>query len=105
MFAPPLALRACRSARRASSGGSASGTSCHALRASSSLQRIPSSSAARELTATRTQRLKEKKKNPKRQHRKGGKEKQTLPGQGSFEQEEIEEHIQKQEDEAVQADA
>ena len=48
----------------------------------------------------------EEKKNPKRQHQKGGKEKQKdLPGQGSFEQEESEEHVEKQEDEAVQAGA
>ena len=48
----------------------------------------------------------EKRKNPRRQHRKGGKEKQrNLPGQGSFEQEEIEERIQEQGDEVAQANA
>ena len=47
-------------------------------------------------------RTEEKRKNPRRQHRKGGKEKQrNLPGQGSFEQEEIEE----QGDEEAQANA
>ena len=47
----------------------------------------------------------EKKKNPKRLHRKGGMKKQkNLPGQGSFEQEESEEHVEKQEDKVVQTD-